>query len=280
MYSPPATDDDTRRMTAALAHAAAALGTTVHGPPAWGWHGRTLGHRAEHPVHGVCWLRLLSIPAQKAGGKLWEGTERAAPAFPRVRKPALHALHDWTADAYAYHAELTAYIDEPLLSPDPVLRHELALTDTWFTSIRTSLSAIAATPTDRTAVRQEWIDRAVPEYTGHPPPQITEWTCAHGDFHAANLTEGATVLDWEGWGRAPRGYDAAMLYAYAQLAPATAARIRRELAELLDSAAGRATLLVVCAELLQSASRGDHPELVPKLRALAEECTLPVSTAS
>lgn len=81
----------------------------------------------------------------------------------------------------------------------------------------------------------------------------------HGDFHAANLTTGATVLDWEGWGRAPRGYDAAISYAYAQLAPDTAARIRRELAEFLHGDAGRAALLVVCAELLQSASRGAPP---------------------
>ncbi|MEV4451768.1 MULTISPECIES: hypothetical protein [Streptomyces] len=51
-----------------------------------------------------------------------------------------------------------------------------------------NLSAIAATPTGRTAVRQEWISRAFPEYTGHPAPQITQWACAHGDFHAANLT--------------------------------------------------------------------------------------------
>ncbi|WP_329347330.1 aminoglycoside phosphotransferase family protein [Streptomyces sp. NBC_01261] len=80
-------------------------------------------------------------------------------------------------------------------------------------------TSIAATPTDRTAVRQEYIARAVPQCTGLPAPQITEWTCVHGDFHAANLTARATILDWEGWGIAPRGYDAATLCAYAQLAP-------------------------------------------------------------
>ncbi|MEU0785349.1 phosphotransferase [Streptomyces sp. NPDC006173] len=105
--------------------------------------------------------------------------------------------------------------------------------------------------------------------TSTPDPALD---CAHGDFHAANLTHDATLLDWEGWGLAPRGYDIAMLYAYAQLAPKTAAHIRREFAPLLDSAIGQTALLVVCAELLQSASRGDHPELTPKLRALVEEC--------
>ncbi|WSW88330.1 hypothetical protein OG714_54110 [Streptomyces sp. NBC_00989] len=114
-------------MTAAHARAAVTLGVTVHGPRVWGWHGRTLGHRAEHPEHGVCWLRLVSVAAAKEGGKLWEGTERAVAAFPAVRKPGFYGLHDWTAGAHAYRAELTEYIDEPVLSPDPVLRHELTL---------------------------------------------------------------------------------------------------------------------------------------------------------
>ncbi|MEU1409458.1 hypothetical protein ABZ471_45825 [Streptomyces sp. NPDC005728] len=61
-----------------------------------------------------------------------------------------------------------------------------------------------------------------------------------------------------------------MFYTYAQLAPNTAAHIHHQFAPLLDSTTGRAALLVVCAELLQSAFRGDHPELTPKLRALAD----------
>ncbi|MFC8127112.1 hypothetical protein ACFUPX_16275, partial [Streptomyces sp. NPDC057302] len=157
-YSPPPSDADSHRMEAALAHAASMRGVTVSGPQSWGWHGRTLGHRTTHPAHGTCWLRLLSVLADRAGGKLWEGTELAAKAFPAERKPALHALHDWTEDGHAYRAELSAFVDE------------------------------------------EWISRAVPQFTGHPAPKITDWACVGGDFHAANLTVGATLLDWEGWG--------------------------------------------------------------------------------
>ncbi|MFE2967035.1 hypothetical protein ACFXKC_25830 [Streptomyces sp. NPDC059340] len=61
-------------------------------------------------------------------------------------------------------------------------------------------------------MRQEWISRAVPEHTGHPAPQITQRACAHGDFHAANPTTGPTILDWEGWGTAPRALTPATLY--------------------------------------------------------------------
>ncbi|MER5536701.1 hypothetical protein [Streptomyces mirabilis] len=81
--------------------------------------------------------------------------------FPGVRKPAFHALYDRISDGYAYRAELSAFVDEPLLSPDRVPRDELDLPGAWFETIRMNLSAIAATPTDRTAVRQEWISRAV-----------------------------------------------------------------------------------------------------------------------
>lgn len=273
MYSPPPNDDDAQRLTAAHAAAAAALDATTTGDPVWGWHGRTLGRRADHPVHGACWLRLLSAPSEKASGKLWDGTELAGRLFTGVHKPALHALHDATAHGHAYRAELTEFIDDPVLSPQPVLRHELELTDPWFKSIRTDLDTIATVATDREAVRQQWIDRAVPTYTGVPAPRITEWTCSHGDFHASNITTTGVILDWEGFGLAPRGWDQALLYAYSLLAPATAACIRAEFAHILDTEAGRTAQLAVAADLLQSASRGDHPELITPLQALVTSLT-------
>jgi hypothetical protein len=273
MYSPPATSTETQRMAEAHQHAAEALGVAAQGPQTWGWQGRTLGRQAVHPEHGRCWLRLLSAPAEKAGGKLWEGTEQAALAFPTVRKPQLVGVYDWTDTAHAYRAELTEFVDEPVLSADPVLREEAELSTAWFSTVRATLATVAAVRTDRIAVRQEWINRAVPQFTGHPAPHIEVWECAHGDLHAANLTTGATLLDWEGWGMAPRGYDAALLVAYSQLAPHTAARMRHELRHLLDTSAGRAATLVVCADLLQSASRGDHPDLTGKLHELVERAT-------
>ncbi|MET9365827.1 hypothetical protein ABZX93_33630 [Streptomyces sp. NPDC006632] len=258
-------------MAEAHQHAAEALGVVARGPQAWGWQGRTLGRQTIHPEHGTCWLRLLSAPTEKAGGKLWEGTELAALMFPAVRKPQLLGVHDWTDTVHGYRAELTQFIEEPVLSTDPVLRQEIELSTTWFTAVRETLTTVAAARTDRLAVRQEWIDRAVPQFTGRPAPRVEFWECAHGDFHAANITTGATTLDWEGWGMAPRGYDAALLVAYSQLAPHTAARMRYEFRDLLDTFAGRTATLVVCADLLQSASRGDHPDLTVKLRELVKE---------
>ncbi|MGW3312064.1 hypothetical protein ACWDG9_36395 [Streptomyces sp. NPDC001073] len=106
-----------------------------------------------------------------------------------------------------------------------------------------------------------------------PALRIDGWECAHGGFHAPNINTDGTVLDREGWGIAPCGYALRLR----STRPDTASRMRRELGEFLDGAIGRAALLVVCAELLHSASRGDHPELAPKLRSLLGEHRLPVS---
>lgn len=47
---------------------------------------------------------------------------------------------------------------------------------------------ITATPTERVAVRRQWIDRALPQYAGVPAPTEIDWATAHGDCHFANLT--------------------------------------------------------------------------------------------
>lgn len=269
MYSPPNTPADEHRALAAQQEASAALGINVEGRRLWGYQGRTLGQKAHHPGRGACWLRLISTPAEQAKGKLWEGTKDTAAAFPGVRKPALFGVHDGTErDGIAYRAELTAFIDSPACAPEPVLTSELELPETWWKSLHTDLETIAATPTERVAVRRQWIDRALPQHAGVPAPAEIDWATAHGDCHFANLTvSGPTLLDFEGFGLAPVGYDPALLYAYSLLTPRTAALIRTEF-PILDSRAGHTSLLVVAADLLQSASRGDHPELAQPLRSL------------
>ncbi|WP_237527925.1 hypothetical protein [Streptomyces sp. SID2119] len=93
-----------------------------------------------------------------------------------------------------------------------------------------------------------------------------------GDLHWANLAgPQLSVLDREGWGMAPAGYDAALLHAYSLAVPELAERVRREFSDILASEAGCFAELVVITELLQSAERGDNRELVPALRQRARE---------
>ncbi|MGW3952504.1 phosphotransferase [Streptomyces sp. NPDC004752] len=272
MYSPPPDPTDQQRMRRAFMRSAETLGVEIADPEFWGWHGRTLSSRAEHPDRGACWLRLLSAPQDRGAGKIWEGNRRAAALFDgRIHKPLLYDSAQSSSDGFTYQAELHEYVTEPVCSPMPVLRTDPDPPTSWWDSLRTDLDYVSTVPTDRVAVRQEWVDRTVPRFLGVPGPRITAWATAHGDLHTANLTAATPyLLDWEGFGLAPAGYDAAMLLAYSLLVPTFASRVR-DTFPVLKTETGRVAQIIVITELLQSASRGDHPELVPALRALAAE---------
>ncbi|MFE4830262.1 phosphotransferase family protein [Streptomyces sp. NPDC056672] len=217
----------------------------------------------------------MSAPQDKATGKIWEGNRKAAELFDgRVTKPALYDAVEEIKDGNVYLSELSQYVDEQICSPSPVLSPNAGVfPDRWWGSLRADLDYVAKVSTDRVAVRQEWADRSVPRFLDMPAPQITEWETAHGDLHPANLTAGTPyLLDWEGFGRAPVGYDAAMLLVYSLLAPGFTQRIR-ETFPVLETEPGRVAQIIVVTELMQSASRGDYPELVPALQALAADLT-------
>ncbi|MFM9493615.1 hypothetical protein ACKI1Q_08245 [Streptomyces galilaeus] len=129
---------------------------------------------------------------------------------------------------------------------------------------------MAAADTDRVAVRQQYMDRAIPEFVGIPAPAVTCWTAAHSDLHSANVTAPLRILDREGWGRAPQGFDAATLYAYSLLQEDVAARVRAAF-PVLGSPAGLAAEATLCAQLLQTVARGDNLTLEDQLRDWSEE---------
>ncbi|QFX83156.1 phosphotransferase [Streptomyces sp. SYP-A7193] len=244
---------------------------------AWGWKGRTLGRPVAGP-YGPGWLRVVHSPLDKAIGKLWTGPEDAERLVPsQVPRPGLRLVRQWVEGGYAYKAELYDHTAGETVSPTPTpVTDEPPLTATWWSDLRTALGRVSTVDTDRTAVRQAYLDRAMPKYLaflGGPVPTAPRaWSTAHGDLHWANLTGPELgILDWEGWGTAPAGYDAALLHAYSIGRPKAAERVRQELSPVLDSEDGRFAELAVITELLQSAERGDNVELVPALRQRAEE---------
>ncbi|MER7178867.1 hypothetical protein ABT404_05185 [Streptomyces hyaluromycini] len=218
------------------------------------------------------WLRLVSAPQDKASGKLWDGALDAQHAFGDLdgHRPALLAVHDAVDDGTAYRAELFARVDVPVLSDDPILQHNLQLPDTWWNDLAGTLEKVSAAGTDRVAVRQQYMDRAIPEFVGISAPSAPCLSVAHGDLHWANLTTPLRILDWEAWELAPVGFDAATRYAYSLLRPDVAARVRTVF-PVLGSPAGLAAEATVCAQLLQTVSRGDNLTLEAPLRDWAEE---------
>ncbi|MFJ2590966.1 hypothetical protein OG842_43175 (plasmid) [Streptomyces sp. NBC_00376] len=258
----PATAD---RMLAAQRHAADQFGLRATSSRVWGYQGRTLSAAA-----GPHWLRVVSAEAGTEGGTLWDGPSASRTLPASVPRPDLFRIRDWTTDTHAYRAELYSFAPDPIVSPRPVLDDDPDLPETWWKEMTAALETLADVPppTGREAVREEYLRRVIPEYTGHQIDAVT-WTTAHGDLHYGNITRGPHILDWEGWGRAPYGYDAATLYVYALLSPEAANRVRTQLAPVLNRPEARTGLLTVCAQVLQAQDRADfYTELVGPAREL------------
>ncbi|WP_159945321.1 MULTISPECIES: phosphotransferase [unclassified Nocardiopsis] len=215
--------------------------------------------------------------APKPGGRLWEGNRLAEKALPpHLPRPRLLAAHTWGTSPL-FQALLFSHVDALPVSMTPDLREPPTIDTTWWTQLRTALHELQQVrpPHGRRSHTPGYITR-IPTHL----PEIVEagvdltvrtWVTAHTDLHWANLTHDPLVLlDWEGWGAAPAGYDAAVLYAYALAEPDTAVQVRKAFADVLDTEDGRLAQLLICAEIIQAAPRDDmHTRLAPHAHAHA-----------
>ncbi|MFF7601853.1 hypothetical protein [Streptomyces mirabilis] len=87
------------------------------------------------------------------GGRSGRAT---GPGGPR-RRPALLGVHDETEDGTVYRAELSAGVDEAILSFYPVLHEDLGLSDSWWADLAGALDRLSVTATDRVAVRTQYM---------------------------------------------------------------------------------------------------------------------------
>ncbi|MGA5135147.1 hypothetical protein ACPCTO_35755 [Streptomyces olivoreticuli] len=258
-------------MTAAHAKGARRLGVTPAGPLAWGWLGCTVGGRA-----GNRWLRIDSSTTggvlRREPGEGTAGAEQLVP--PEVPRPRLYDVAAWTADGYAYEAELSDLVTVPVVSPDRCdLTTDPGLPKHWWADLRRALDLLAKSEAGvRVTVRDGWARRAFPHFLGIPAPEAIERTTGHGDLQWSNLTgPPLMLLDWERWGLVPTGFDAGLLHACSLAVPAVAEQILGTFDDVLGTEAGRVGELCALAEMLQAAARGWYP--VEPLAARAQQLT-------
>ncbi|MEU3141771.1 phosphotransferase [Nocardiopsis alba] len=219
------------------------------------------------------WLRVMR--ATKAGGRTWEGPALAAATLgDEIPRPALIGEHEWSGPSGSmFQALLWERLTGRVVSRTPDLSEPVALSGTWWTELRDGLEHLR-----RTAVPEHRQRSHTPGFIERMPRFIPElesldltvpaWETSHCDLHWANLTaEPLAIIDWEGWGQAPVGYDAAVLHTYALPAPETAAKVREVFADVMETEAGRFAQLVISAEVIQASERdGLHARLLPYVR--------------
>lgn len=160
--------------------------------------------RGTEPPAGPRWLRVVCAEAGTEGGTLRDGPSASRTLPASVPRPELLRIRDWTTGAYAYRAELYAFVPDPMISPRPVLDEDPGLPETWWKEMTAALDALADVPppADREAVREEYLRRVIPSSPATrsttspgPPPTAT----------STRATSPAARTSWTGKdGAAPR----------------------------------------------------------------------------
>lgn len=268
-------DDQHRAVMRAALYAAAEHFYVDPGPTSvFGWKDRSIATEAIASDGETVWLRVVSELSTWAFGEFWDGNKDAA-AISGIAKPEVMGVLDWGCGDRRFRAELMTHVPHPPVSSTPELHRDPRLPDSWWTSLHASLDRLSRHMTDRVQASQPEVTRRLRAYfADHVDPVIDMWACAHTDLHWNNLTHPQCyLLDWEGWGMAPVGYDAAMLYCHSLLVPDVATKVREEFAEELDTPDGARAQLLAIARMLGRSAQGDYPELVLPLHRLADELT-------
>jgi hypothetical protein len=232
---------------------------------------RSIGLRTERDT----WVRIEIRDLARVDGQGW-GVECAS-VLQGVSKPAWLQGISWldTDLGVRWRADETQYVSERVVIPAGFLTIEPELSEPWWTTFNASLTALAAHPTSRVAtpglkpITQARITETIQAVFPEVDTTITEWAPAHGDLGWPNLTAPTCYfLDWEDWGMAPCGYDAATLHTESLAVPALAERIYQERRSDLDSRTGQLVQLYQCAKLV-SATPGRSGPLLEPAKALA-----------
>jgi hypothetical protein len=236
---------------------------------------RSIGFRTERDT----WVRIEIRDIARTNGQAW-GVE-AASILRGVSMPAWYQGISWLDhDRHVmWHADETEFITDTAIKPGGILTIAPELSESWWTAYNASLAALASHTTTRTAtpnlrpITQARVTETIHRVFDGIDTTVAEWTAAHADLAWANLTApNCYLLDWEDWGMAPRGFDAAMLWSESLAVPILADRVHQERRADLDSPTGRLARLYYCAQLIAAGERSG-PLLEPATASAAKLLT-------
>ncbi|MEY9862141.1 hypothetical protein ABH935_007786 [Catenulispora sp. GAS73] len=209
------------------------------------------------------WVRVDCRGLDRPLDQGW-GTE-AASGITGLPMPAWHQGASWldTERGVRWRADETDLIvGRPIGKPQAA--QELPLS--WWAALSSALNTLAAYKTYRRATPDlepatgDRFGAAIAKVFPDVDTTITEWTTAHADFNWPNLTGPKfEVFDWEDFGAAPRGLDAATLWFGSLRIPEVADEVMERLQANLESRDGQVMRLWRCAEFLAWAT-DEEPE--------------------
>jgi len=213
------------------------------------------------------WLRVSPFLENEMDRTAWLGTAEAAP-IEGICKPFLLARIEWCNTdpvPVPVSAEVLTLVTDPAASEDRFLRHVPEFDPCWFNDLAASLAALARYPAGRRFRVHDAEEYACLLNATYRRPiragLVPEFGTEHVDLTWGNVTAPRfCILDMEHWCHAVKGYGAAYLYLTALTVPAVAARLREELAGVLDTPSGQYAQLVAAAIILRNLTMLPDPD--------------------
>ncbi|MEU3447842.1 hypothetical protein AB0H29_11520 [Streptomyces thermolilacinus] len=234
---------------------------------------RSVGGRTDRGT----WVRIERRGLDRIGIQGGDGTP-SAEALHGIAKPAWYASVSWLDE----NERVMWRADETDLLPatpvgGAIVAKAPELSEEWWAALNVSLDALAAQRTNRIAtpdtetITQELVTETTQRLFPDVDTTITQWVPAHADLNWANMTAPEfCMFDWEDWGMAPRGLDAATLWGASLAVPSLADRVRQERRDDVDSRDGKLMTLFVAAKILGPYAHPEDPRLDPA-RAVADQ---------
>jgi len=211
------------------------------------------------PSDAGTWVRVEARPVSKVTGQGWNGIETAS-VLSGVAMPRWHQSVSWgdAGGELLWRADETDYVAACPVKPGGILTQGPGLDDAWWATLTRSLAALADATTTRVAtphtepISQARVSATIGRaFAEQLDTTLERWVPAHGDLNWANLTAPECVLlDWEDWGLAPVGLDAANLWVNSLAVPALADRVRDAFAAVLGTRTGKVVMLFLCADIV------------------------------
>ncbi|WP_327255473.1 hypothetical protein [Streptomyces sp. NBC_01244] len=229
---------------------------------------RSLGGRTDRGT----WVRIERRGFERIGVQGWNGTEAAA-VLDGVVMPQWYRGLAWRdeSEPAMWRADELELVSAPPIGKGALVFRDPDLPEAWWAALNSSLDALAAHRTPRVATPDTELmtQELVTAKLGDVFPEvedtlIRQWAAAHADLTWANVMGPAfCVIDWEDWGMAPRGLDAATLWGNALAVPELADRVHRERRADLESRDGKLMALFFLSKIVGPQAYDDDPLLGP-----------------
>ena len=224
------------------------------------------------------WVRVERRSFQRIEVQGGNGPETAA-VLRGVAMPRWYGAVTWRdeGEPVLWRADETELVKASPVGQAALVIKDPRLPGTWWDGLNASLDALAAQPTPRVAtpdtesITQELVEATIrPVFPEVSDLTIAEWATAHADLTWANVIGPEfCIIDWEDWGMAPRGLDAAALWGNALSVPDLADRVWAERRPDLESRSGRLMALFFCAKVVGPYAHEADPRLAPARKAAA-----------